>query len=81
MLILATSLPRASMEDGQIVLSFASGKKQTVEIALTVNQALFAHQSLLNVALEQMHRNRYEAENPSDAEIVPFKRGKRRARS
>lgn len=80
MLILATSLPLASAEDGRIVLSFASGKKDRVEIALTVNQALFAHQALLKVAVEQMDRNRFEAENSSGAEIVTFQRSKRRTR-
>lgn len=75
MLILATALPLAHLEDGRIVLSVPSGKKDRVEIALTVNQALFAHQALLNVACEAMGK----AIEPEAAKVITLPAGRRKS--
>lgn len=71
MLFLATSLPLVTPQDDRIVLSFGSGKGDRVEIALTIDQALFAHQALLNVAVKQLDRTRIRQ---AEGTVIPFSR-------
>jgi hypothetical protein len=70
-IFLATGTPSARVEDGRVILSIPSGSKSRVEIDLTVNQALFAGQTLLKVGCEAMNHSQHEAE------IIQFPVGRR----
>lgn len=75
MIVLASAFPLAHVEDGRVILSIPSGKKDRIEIALTVNQALFAHQALQRTAVELMNAHADET-----AEIIAFPTRRRKSR-